>query len=62
MLASAPDNAVTFAGEVLFERKSPTATKQEATPCEQIDLRILGRPGTPNAEDEKAENHFSFPA
>ena len=48
MLASALDNVITFAGKVLFERKSPTATKQEATLCEQINLRILGRPEIPN--------------
>ena len=31
MLASAVDMVVTFAGEVLFERKTPTLTKLEAT-------------------------------
>ena len=32
---------------------------QEATLCEQIDLRILGRPEIPNSEDEKSETHIS---
>ena len=61
MLASALDKAVTFAGEVLRERKFQTATKQE-TPCKQIDLRIPGRPVITNTEDEKVEKHFSFSA
>ena len=49
----------TFEGEVLFERKSPTATVQEASPCVQIDPRIFGRPERPKIEVEKAENYFS---
>ena len=55
MSVSALDNVDTFAGEVLFERKSPTATMQEAIPCEQIDLRTPAKPEIPNAKDEKAE-------
>ena len=55
MPTSALDEVVTFAGEVLFESKSPTATKQEATRLEHIDLRILGRPEIPVTEEEKAE-------
>ena len=43
MPASAMDNVVTFEGEVLFERKPPTFTKQEATPRDRIDLRISGQ-------------------
>ena len=58
MPASALDKVVIFAGEVLFERKSPTATKQEATSCEHIELRILGRPEIPCTVDEKAEKAF----
>ena len=55
MSVSALDNVVTFAGEVLFERKSPTANMQEAIPCEQIDLRKPAKPEIPNTEDEEAE-------
>ena len=57
-----PASALTFTGEDLFERKSPSATKQEATPYEQIVQRILGLPEIPNTEDENAEKHFSLPA
>ena len=53
MPASALDKVVTCAGEVMFERNLPTASKQEATLCEQIDLCILGRPEIPNTEDGK---------
>ena len=44
MSASALDKVVTFADEVMFERKPPTSTKPEATLCDSIDLRISGQP------------------
>ena len=47
MRATALDKVVTFAGEVLFERKHPTSIKQEATPGERSDLRISGQPEVP---------------
>ena len=37
--ASALDKVVTFAGEVLFERKHPTSIKSEATPGDRLDMR-----------------------
>ena len=43
MPASALDTVVTFAGEVLFDRKRPTSTKPEATPSDSVDLRISGQ-------------------
>ena len=42
-MPSALDMFVTFAGEVLFERKPPTSIKPEATPGERIDLRMSGQ-------------------
>ena len=50
MPANALDKVVSFAGEVLFERKSPTAEMQEATLCEQINLPILGKSEIPNTQ------------
>ena len=43
MRASALDKAVTFASEVLFEGKTQTLTKPEATLGDRIDLRISGK-------------------
>ena len=48
------DKVVTSAGEVFIEWKS-TRAKQVATHCDQIDLRILGRPEIPKTEDERVE-------
>ena len=53
-LASSLDKVVISAGEVFIERKS-TRPKQVATHCDQIDLRILGRPEISNTEDERVE-------
>ena len=58
MPASVLDKVVTFAGEVLYERKSTTSIKPEAAPGERIDLRISSQPEVPHTEDEKAENAF----
>ena len=44
MPASALDNLVTFADEVMFERNTPTSTKPEATLGDSIDLRISSQP------------------
>ena len=55
MPASALDKVVSFEGEVLLEKKSRTATMQEASPSEQIDVRTPGRPEIARTEDEKAE-------
>ena len=52
MPAHTLEKEVTFACDVMFERKSPTATMQEAARFEQIDLRIFGRPVMPNTRDE----------
>ena len=57
ILASALDNSVTFAGEVLFERKLPTSIKPEATLSERIDLRM-----SCHTKDEKSETYFLSPA
>ena len=54
------DKVVTFAGEVLLERKNPTSIKPDATLGERIDLRISGQPEVTNREDEKAENLSYF--
>ena len=43
MPASAMGKVVTFAGEVLFERKRPTSIKPEATLAGRIGLRIPGQ-------------------
>ena len=48
------DKVVTSAGEVFIEWKS-TRAKQVATHCDEIDLRILGRPEIPKTEDERVE-------
>ena len=53
MLASALDKVVSFAGEVLFERKHPTLVKPEATLGERIDLRIPGQPEEPCLLNER---------
>ena len=58
MLASALDKVVTFAGEVLFERKPPTLTKPEATPGDRIDLRISGQPEEPQLLNEREGKTF----
>ena len=58
MPASALDKVVTFAVEVLCERKSPTSIETEATPGERIDLRKSGQSEIPHAQDVKAENTF----
>ena len=49
---------ITFAGEVLFERKPPTSIKPEATPGERVDLRISGQPKVPHTKNENAEKAF----
>ena len=48
MPASALDKVVTFAGEVLIERKFQTSIKPEATLGERIDLRISSQPQAPH--------------
>ena len=58
MLASALDKVVTFAGEVLFERKAPTLTKPQATPGDRIDLRMSGQPEELNPLNEKQAQIF----
>ena len=45
------DKVVTFAGEVLFDRKPPTST--EATLGERIDIRMSGQSEESNTLDEK---------
>ena len=55
MPASAVEKVVTSASKVLLERKSSTATMQEATPCGQNGRRTLGRPDT---EDGKSARSF----
>ena len=52
---------VTFAGDVLFERNSPTANMQEATLCEQIDLRVFGKPAQKlKTRKRKNVSHFQL--
>ena len=55
MPASALAKFITFAGEVLFERKPQTSVEPEATLGERIDLRISGQREIPHTEDEKAK-------
>ena len=58
MLASALDKVVTFAGEVLLERKTQTSITREATLGGRIDLRIKGQPEVPYTKDQKAGQPF----
>ena len=60
MLASALDKVVTFAGEVVFEMTPPTAIKPEATPGEQIDLRMSGQSAIPPYTRRKRRKHISY--
>ena len=62
MSASALDKVVTFAGEVLFERKSPTSIKPEATSGERIDLCISSQREAPHTQDDKAEKTIPIPS
>ena len=60
MPASALDKVVIFAGEVAFERKTPTSAKPEATPGDRIDLLTSGQPEEPCLMNEttKSLSHF----
>ena len=37
-----------------------SSSSYRGTPCEQIELRILGKPEIPNTEDEKAEKNMFY--
>ena len=52
---------VTRANDVVFQRKSQTSIKTEATPGEQIDQRTSSQRDFPPTEDEKAEKPFLIP-
>ena len=54
------DKVVTFAGEVLFERKLTTITEPEATPGDRIDLRTSGQRELPHTLTEKQAKVFLF--
>ena len=61
MPASALDKVFSSAGEVLFERNTPTIN-HEATLGERIDLHISGQPEVSYAQDEKEERLFLTPS
>ena len=62
MLTSALDKVVTFAGEVVFERKPPTLTKTEATLDDRLDLLKSGHSKEPYLLYERErQTSLSFP-
>ena len=58
MPASALDKVVTFAREVIFERKPLTLTKPEATPGDRIYLPISGQPKEPHLLNDREVKSF----